>query len=1555
MKKFYKIHLSVLFTILSVVFSYGQDIPAPKEAGAASSAIEKIEASDRWVDKFSNQDLVELPIGIRNTVNNVQYSIGITKAVFSAEYTTLTVFCRVDIPQKDKNGQPMQLFFGADNVKLSHQGGIMGDAKLVLLGNVDIPFSDNKWQVSLFGGFDMATGDVKDLTYVTIDCDGFKEMKISGAVEFSRNLILPIDPISKTVDEGKLTVAKTYYNGKTVQIPNRVRGDFSFTASSWNDILVNVSLQPFTLKDKRNGKDFDGNFQFLVSNAVLDLSDLKNDPTVTFPEYYTKNALLVPTPEAWKGVFIQTFEVGLPKEFQTTDTASSKERLKVGAQNLIIDKFGVSGTFYADNVFPLDRGITSQEKSWAYSLDHIDVTIAANTFVKANLSGQILLPISKATEKKGTAPAAPTTTAATTPAKPAQTNRAGLAYNGFISMEEQQLVVVTKDSIAFDIWKARALLLPNSSVELKLVNGKFLPKANLNGTVSFGTNKGASDEKDVEGKKTVDFKGISFENLQLQTVSPIIAVRNMGYKGTVAFGNFPVSIGNINVAINGDNSRIDFDLGINLMESIGAGATARIGIKGKMYDDGYRQRSRYDGLDLSAINIECEFSGLTIKGGLILMEKDPVYGDGFSAELEVDVAKIVNVKAKAIFGRTTFRYWYFDAAVKFPPTPGVPFMITGFGGGAYYKMHRNQDVAIGDFSPSGLSYTPDEKISLGIKALIYFHVGSETICDGEAGFEMAFNSKGGVNRLAIFGKANVMAKIPGLKNVTDLMSKVTSNVTSKKSFMGITESDLKGSFASKYIPEAKEAIPGDLSAAVGIKIAAAIEFDFQNNSMHATTDVYINTPGNFLSGTGPGGRAVWGVFHKDPKDWYMYMGTPDDRCGVKIGVAGMFLKTTSYFMAGTVLPGSPPPPQEVASILGVDAKELDYMRDENALANGGGLAFGASLDFDTGDLSFLLFYARFQAGMGFDIMLKDYQEARCSNTGDQVGINGWYANGQSYAYLQGELGIRVKLSFLKFKVPIISGAAAILLQAKLPNPVWMRGYMAGNMNILGGLIKGKFRFKFELGEECQFENASPLGGIKLITDVTPKQGSGDVDVFAVPQAAFSMKVNEAFVIPEDTGDVTYKVILEKFKVFDGTTEIPGVFEWGSMKDRVNFVSTDILPPHKELKVQVEVSFQKMVNGVFQPIKVDGKVATEFEERLFTTGGAPNHIPLTNVKYSYPVVDQHYFLEEEYPKGYIQLKRGQDYLFEDSNWETSIKVEQDRTSNSKAAVFNYNTSSNEVSYDLPNIDQELKYNFLIVSNLKQTPSRNTTATSKTNTIDNGGNDIQIKENQADAMSKAEGSIERLTYSFATSKYKTFTSKMSSINTQSYNFGVLYSDVIYLSNTISSQEAFDLAELQGVNYSDNKPLILAESKLNDEYYTADIFPYLYKDYPVNGNYTISERDTSELGVIPAKSIPVNAYYKTSIENNINHSWTKGNFPFKYNMPLLYKQDWVDLNNQIVNAYINGDTSIETIAKRFINSNFLFMRYGNYEIGMKYNLPGDKQSKEFTYKYRNNNNFR
>src|SRR5690606_21144653 len=224
--------------------------------------------------------------------------------------------------------------------------------------------------------------------------------------------------------------------------------------------------------------------------------------------------------------------------------------------------------------------------------------------------------------------------------------------------------------------------------------------------------------------------------------------------------------------------------------------------------------------------------------------------------------------------------------------------------------------------------------------------------------------------------------------------------------------------------------------------------------------------------------------------------------------------------------------------------------------------------------------------------------------------------------------------------PIISGGAAVLMQAKLPNPFWMRGYVAGNMNILGGLIRGKFNFKVTLGEQCEFAGGCVLEDMKMIMDLTPKDQSDDIDVFAVPQATFAMKVNQPIELPDENGDVqTYKVVLEKFNVLDNAgQQVEGTIEWSTLKDRANLISTDILPPNKSFKTQVEVSFQKLENVVYQPITENGQLIKEFEERSFTTGSAPDYIPLTNIEYAYPVVDQKYFFKEEYPNGYVKLKR-----------------------------------------------------------------------------------------------------------------------------------------------------------------------------------------------------------------------------------------------------------------------------------------------------------------------------
>ncbi len=1535
-----------------------------KNRSLAAASFEVIEKHRSWVDKFTTEDIKELPIGIKhtnkgNTNDNVEYAIGITKATFNKDYTELTVFARVRLPQTDSNGYPIELFFGANNVKISHQGGIIGDANLVLLGDVHLPFNASKWMLTLKGGFDYKTGNVENKTYVTINCDGVKELGIQGLVEFSRELILPIEANGK-VDEFKTMTNETIETEKghqVIQVPYRAKGSFNVVVSNWNDLLVGIDLQPFVLAKKRNNKDYNGNFQFYINQAVLDFSDIRNDPSINFPTYYHENGLLFPNERSWRGVYVNTVEVKMPIEFITSETRrrGDNERVSFGAHHLIIDNYGVSGTFYADNVFSLDEGITNKNKAWAYSLDHIEVSLAANNFMGAGFDGRILLSVSK--NKKATN---------------SSLDRMSLRYKGLISPEEYLLNISNDSIIDFNLWKAKGQLFPNSSIELAIRDGHFRPKATLHGRLAISANQVKSLENegnkenvvelDAQGnpkKNLVEFKGIVFQNLVLQTESPVFTVDYMGYKDEVSLAGFPVTISNIGITSNDYEANLYFDLAINLMgENNGFAAKTSLAILGSFEEEDYRQKWNFKGVDLDAIAIDADLGGFKIWGNLDLMNDDPVYGDGFGATLGAEFKKIGKLEVNAIFGKTDFRYWMVDGLVDFPPGVGSGVNLSGFAGGASYRMRR-QDFG-SSINGEAFTYAPDRSSGLGVKAMVLLNVVDDAVLKGGAGFEILFNKHGGINQLSLYGQGAIMnVEIPGMDKISSLYATVQKETDKAQKFLGNTTPKDEQSLGGKnLLNKSKTDFPQVSPELMTISGMLGITMDFQNDVLHGELDVYVNTPGGFVQGRSSRGRAGWAVLHLSPEEWYFYMGTPEDRLGLKIGVGPISVQSGGYFMVGSVLPDSPPPPPEVAQILGVDAEALNYMRDENALQSGKGFAFGADIAIDTGDLRFLIFYARFQAGAGFDIMLRDYGEAQCSNTGDQVGINGWYANGQAYAYLQGELGIRIKLFFIKKKIPIIKGGAAVLLQAKAPNPIWMRGYVGGNFSVLGGLVKGKFRFKLTIGKECEFANASPLGGLKIITGVTPDDGTNAIDVFAIPQASFSMKVGEPITIPEDDGDKIYRIDLDKFVLLHNGQEIPGKLKWSTYKDRANFVSSDILPPNEKLTVRVEVSFKEKVNGIFRPIVVDGKPAKELEERTFTTGGAPNHIPLTNITYAYPVIDQKYFLEDEYNQGYIQLKRGQDYLFEDTTWESFVTYTKETETPISNIDFKYNTTDNVLVYGLPDISQSSAYHLSISSRLKGNVSRTSSNNTTTKNADigdtSGDNTATIETNTAENLSK-NGEIERLAYTFGTSKYKTFKKKINSINTKNYNWGAIYSDVIYLTNRVNDHEPFDIVELVGSEYTENKPLVSMEATLDDTYFTEDMNPPLYSKYPLGGRYSFQNRDENTLGAPPKYALPISSEYLTNLEYEVNENMLRTTFPFRYNLGLAYKSDWVDMQSQIVNDYVDGHITDDDPVLNFLDRHYLFMRYGFYKTTLSYKLPGNINGTSTTYKFKNPNNFR
>jgi hypothetical protein len=1518
----------------------------------AKASFEKIDTEDKWISSFSNTHLDALPVGVKHTISEIEYQLGFVKAKFYKEYTELTVFAKVILPQSDDKGDPIELFFGANNVKISHQGGIIGDANLVLLGDVFIPFNGGNWMLFLKGGIDFKTGNIQNKTFVTVNCDGVKEMGIEGGIEFSRNLLIPVGENGESLPE-----TRPWPNGnKTSMVPNRVRGDFKAIASNWNDLVVGVGITPFVLANHQDG------FMFSVSKAILDFSDFRT-PEISFPKYYYDNELLSPNRESWRGVYIESIQVGMPDAFKTTNSVSQDKRIVFEAANFIVDSHGVSGEFSVKNIIPLETGITSSKNAWAYSVDELGVVYAANTFMGAKFAGSIKLPTSGSKDK-------------------------GLQYKGIITEEEYMMGVSPIETVNFDMLQAKVQLLPNSGVLMKVkdvgsegdnseaegstkTNKKeFFMQARLNGRMAISASQKQSilDEGKKVGEDIVQFKGIKFQDLVLQTESPLISVEYFGYEDQVKVAGFPVSIDKIGVVAQDHEIGIRFDIAVSLMKdafsakgAVGIFAKQKpvSGSEGSKEDHRYKQRWQYDRLELYRMSVKADMGAMTFQGILDFMNDDPIYGNGFRAKVKAtfgnkkgNEGSDKGISCAAIFGKketkqsvdathekagteetvTTeiYRYWYIDAAVtgiKIPVSPGLN--ITGFAGGAFYKMSRKPEGSISEFSPSGLVYVPDNKTQLGVKAMVFGAMPDEKAMSVSAGFEIDFNKNYGVNRLGFFGEVQAMKAF----NFPNPMQKITGKL------QGLASSESLGGKVTKTFSEkAASEYPSEIAGQAGINAKVGMQYDFTNNTFHADMDLYVNVSGGLVQGRASKGRAGWGVIHIAPDEWYVHMGTPTDRLGLRMGVGPVFVESGGYFMMGDGLPGSPPPPSEVAAMLDVDADKLDYMRDENALNSGKGIAFGSDFKIDTGDISFLLLYARFRAGLGFDIMLKDYQQAMCVNTGDQVGINGWYANGQAYAYLQGELGIKVKLFGVSKKVPIIQGGAAILMQAKGPNPFWMRGYAAGYYDLLGGAVKGAYRFKVEVGEMCEFQDDTPIGDIKMISDLTPADNNQNVDVFMAPQATFVMKVGKPITIFENGGNKTYKIILEKFTVSDESgKKIQGKLEWADTKDRVTFMPDDILPPKTRLKATVEISFQEKISGMYRDIMLDGKKALETLERNFVTANAPDYIPLKNIEYAYPVVNQKQFYKGESNNGYIQLQRGQDYLFDNTKWKSTVKF-IDQNGKSSLAKFSYNTAENKVVYTLPKVHKETAYTMSVISTSKAPKGESGTAT-VTETKDYGENNtIQIKKNTAGTILK-EGEIERIAYEFKTSKYKTFADKINAIKVENGLAGKISgsSDMLFLYNVVGTYEGFEVLELIGNQFTENKPLVTYDAILDDAYYTQDIQPLVYANYPISGVYTFKQRNVAIQGTPPVRALLKDTKYLTSLEHNVNKSYTQNSFPFTYDLPQVYKGDLIDLRNQAYADFTAGKITATHPVMRVTNGQYKIMRYGKYKVKLQYNLPG------------------
>jgi hypothetical protein len=1494
----------------------------------AMAVFKKIDSTNNNTELLAQKNLSMLPIGIKKTINKTQYMLGISNAKFTPEYTELTAFVRIIIPQIDSLGKSKELFFGANNIKLSHKGGLIGDTNLVLLGDFPLKICGDKALLILKGGMNMSTGAVENKTYVTIDCNGFKELGITADVEFSRSIIEPVDASNNVI-------------GKT----QRVTGSFKTIVTNWNDILIDISLPKFQLTS------FKGTC-FELNKAVIDLSDLRNSENVIWPDNYAKDYLISGSENLWRGLYVKSLLITLPEEFKFN---SSKGRVTFQATDLLIDRMGVSGNFTGNNILNIDQGSAG---GWAFSVSNINLKFRANALVSGGFGGAIVLPI---TDKNKKCPS---------------DSQGEIGYTAIINPidKEYLLRAEVNNNLCFQVFKATAKIDKGSYIELKVKDGKFLPKALLNGSLAIkGSNTPTPEsevpktvantnvpttnfvynnppkepakektekEEETAKKETVAFEGITFQNLQLQTVTPVFKADYFGYKNEAEndpksskVSNFPITIHEIAIIADDFSATLKIDLSVNLMKDQFNGRT-KFNIVGKFGQDEGIQKWKFDHLKFEQISLKADIGGAKFNGYIVLMDKDPVYGDGFKGGLKAEFQGGIIVEANAIFGKKDlFRYWYVDALADGLNIPCSAFVIKGFGGGAYYNMKK--DGFSSSFTASGANYVPDVESGLGIKAMIHFaNAAKPDAFWGGAGFEIAFLKTGGIRRISIYGEGHVMQdfgfKVPAnsltknLEKIVNLENKLVKDVLDKLKESNLTE-------------VAKTVYPDEVSGKVGINAFAAIEYDFVAKTLHGSFDLYVDAAAGLLKGRASQNRAGWAVLHFAPNKWYIRMGTPTDRLGLKMAIGSIEVEAGGYFMLGDDIPASPPPPAIVAQILKLDVGSLDYMRSENAstLGSGKGFAFGSDFSLKTGEMSFLIFYANFEAGLGFDVMVKDYGEAMCKGTG-QIGINGWYANGQSYAYLQGELGVKIKIFRIRKKISIIKGGGAVILQAKLPNPVWIRGYLGGYYDLLGGAVKGSFRFKLEFGSQCEFISSNPLDGLKTIADINPAEGSKEVNVFTVPQVGFNMPIEKSFIIDGEGGTKTYRLKLEEYSIKKEGVPVIGTMSWNDTKDLVSFNATEVLPQNSKLTLTVKISFQEIINGSWVAVSENGQIATETEVRNFTTGTAPAYIPTTNIAYCYPVFDQKYVYQNESKQAYVVLKQGQAYLFELKPGQ-SQKAFYKTTDNTATSTIRYDSSNKRVNIELPVLKTSKPYSLsLMTLETKSDGSNNLTQNYEKQELATDVN-VEIKSNKLnEAIVGGEGT-EMLQYKFNTSQYLSFKDKMEAKKPKQTLIEIIYTDVHALQSYNNSTEPFDEIELIGNSKTLNKPLVSVEAVLDDTYYLNEIYPLIYKGYPLENDIKL-DRDIKILGVPPVRAVETLVWYQDYIINNPTSFMLKEYLPYRYNLPYYYKSDFRDLRYKIANKYLNSQNQAMIQKYNYlINGEFPYIKKGSYNIKLNYILPG------------------
>jgi hypothetical protein len=692
-------------------------INAMGNMNAGAWTINKVHAVGAWVQ--SNKllkPLVKATDQVNNTLVPVPLSmpigyfkdadentaLGFTEMVFKPDHAEFEVIASLNT---EKIFKEVSSFSQTDAIALQGSGiyftpaGLTGTAgSIKLVEPLVVTYSNNGTENLKLTFNKEATGHIGNGIVFSAVPDQFWKYNLDVNVQLPKEWLIPVDVTKTNVDL-----------------------NFQAEITEWKDFILQGNLPACTIPNS-NGLGIQ------AAGITYDHSTISNAANMVFPTGYTGNNNAM-----FSGFYLKDFKLTLPDQLRSY--ADTTKKIEVIAQNLIIDKDGVSGSILANNV--LSYPIANVGNLGA-SIDTIKVVLNNSALTTAKIEGKITLPLSSSDQVAN----AINYSALFTPSGPSGSNPQGSSIVFALSPNQDITAKFLGDGkVKIDHTSSLSLILSKSTTNKRAIyldvdlNGKlYYPAGNIidvGSSVPLDLDLSCNFEHlGMHYQKSTDetfifqpghwsfaspqkkLSGFAFTITDVKAkILPIGAgtEKQFLFKGGVEFvakinigsENSPVQIsGDTKIALTGaiesakytapatsvtGNAQV-MNVAMAQSATLAAGST-NVGVvtAAVKSDFGFltQLKPKYLGVNVESIHIDATMPALAIKGEVLFYKKDPTYGNGFKGDLQAKFTTLnMSIQAGAIFGNTKyipgntgngFKYWKVEAQVNLPP-PGIVFL-----------------------------------------------------------------------------------------------------------------------------------------------------------------------------------------------------------------------------------------------------------------------------------------------------------------------------------------------------------------------------------------------------------------------------------------------------------------------------------------------------------------------------------------------------------------------------------------------------------------------------------------------------------------------------------------------------------------------------------------------------------------------------------------------------------------------------------------------------------------------------------------------------------------